>query len=234
MDATRYPIQYNQNYTPHRRNFWQKKEEYEQDQEEYFKTPSLQRTRPPAPIPRDNYRPMISESRLAHKWNNPRPSSPYARAAEASGDYWYTPEDVLETISNILPGFWDPCPIGADFNGLEVGWRDGCFINPPFSKIQDFTEKGCIEWTPEKTFIWVVNADFKTDVGVKLLSLAKSVAVTKTPIEFVRGNKGLTGPGNKFTSAFVLWTTDEQIQKAFREALSGDCIVLDVYKEPLL
>jgi hypothetical protein len=160
----------------------------------------------------------------------PRPNSPGNRMGSINGDYWYTPLEEIEKIQLLLPGFWDPCPIAAEFDGLETEWPDSCFINPPFSKIEEFVRKGCQEWTPEKSFIWLVNADFKTEVGITLTSLANVIAVTKTPLRFRPGNSTLLKSENKFRSAYFLWTTDEQVSRAFQECFSGDCVILNVQK----
>jgi hypothetical protein len=148
-----------------------------------------------------------------------------------NGDYWYTPLEELARIQDILPEAWDPCPIAAEFDGLSVEWQQNCFINPPFSKIEDFTQKGFQEWTPEKTFIWLVNADFKTDVGNGLAKVARSIAITKKPLQFRPGNSTLLKSENKFRSAYILWTTDEQIATAFKENFSADCLILNVEPE---
>jgi hypothetical protein len=150
---------------------------------------------------------------------------PFKQNRGTEGDYWYTPEAVLETVHTILHDYFDPCPIAPEFNGLEIEWPETCFINPPFSLFKEFVEKGLREWTPGKTFLWLVNADFKNETAKTMASIASAIAITGNPIQFRPGHSSLKSVGNAWNSVLILWSTDEQILTAYKEALSGDCIV---------
>jgi hypothetical protein len=229
-----YPKRDGGTFETRRRAFWRR-----DDEESQPYTYGRPEQAPYAPRPNYNairsgetelHRPSI-EPKYIPRQIIPRPNSPANRMGSLNGDYWYTPLDELARIELIIPGFWDPCPIAAEFDGLEVEWPERCFINPPFSKIQSFIQKGCAEWNPEKTFIWLVNADFKTEVGIALAKIARSIALTKTPIHFRPGNSALLKSDNKFGSAYILWSGDDQITEAFRQILSTDCIVLNTQME---
>ncbi len=49
-------------------------------------------------------------------------------------DDWETPEHILESIKEEFGDFFDPCPIHADFNGLDIEWKDVNYINPPYNR----------------------------------------------------------------------------------------------------
>lgn len=49
-------------------------------------------------------------------------------------DNWQTPPGVIKKLEEEF-GFidFDPCPLNASFDGLEVEWGHKNFINPPYS-----------------------------------------------------------------------------------------------------
>lgn len=47
---------------------------------------------------------------------------------------WATPNYILEDIKKEFGEFFDPCPLHADFNGLEISWEAVNYINPPYDK----------------------------------------------------------------------------------------------------
>jgi hypothetical protein len=157
---------------------------------------------------------------------NRRAPTPQPQLQSAQSDYWYTPELVLKTVEDIIGQYFDPCPVAPDFDGLGVPWENMVFINPPFSKIREFIQKGMAEYIEGKTFLWLVNADFKTEVGTQLLDVAAAIAITKEPIQFKPGHDSLRGLGNKFNSVFLLWTNDPEIVSRFATVLASNCLVL--------
>ena len=36
---------------------------------------------------------------------------------------------------------FDPCPLNADFNGLNIAWGKCNFVNPPYSDIKNWVKK---------------------------------------------------------------------------------------------
>ena len=61
-------------------------------------------------------------------------------------DNWQTPKHILDQIEKEFGKFFDPCPINADFNGLEIEWKSVNFINPPWSiKLKTAFVKKAIE-----------------------------------------------------------------------------------------
>lgn len=59
-------------------------------------------------------------------------------------DDWKTPDDVYNRLNDEFNFDFDPCPLHADFDGLNVEWGQSNFINPPYSqKLKEaFIRKG--------------------------------------------------------------------------------------------
>jgi len=49
-------------------------------------------------------------------------------------DNWETPKDLYNKLNKEFNFDFDPCPLYADFNGLDIEWGKRNFINPPYSK----------------------------------------------------------------------------------------------------
>ena len=58
-------------------------------------------------------------------------------------DIWSTPKDIYD--SYIDKGYFDPCPIDPQFDGLSIDWGELCFVNPPYSEIRKWLEKALFE-----------------------------------------------------------------------------------------
>lgn len=72
-------------------------------------------------------------------------------------DDWATPPDLYWFYVQNL-GFFDPCPLHADFDGLAIDWPQdrGVFLNPPLSKIRDFVEKAMEEYKKKPRDIYLL------------------------------------------------------------------------------
>ena len=54
-------------------------------------------------------------------------------------DEWRTPSVLYRAFMS--EGFKDPCPFGADFDGLKLQYHnDKLFVNLPFSKLKEWVE----------------------------------------------------------------------------------------------
>lgn len=51
----------------------------------------------------------------------------------SANDPWETPQCVYDYLEEkyFTKKYFDPCPLHADFDGLEIGWQDENYINPP-------------------------------------------------------------------------------------------------------
>ena len=74
-------------------------------------------------------------------------------------DNWETPEHILEPLKEEFGDFFDPCPLNAKFNGLEIEWGDPVFINPPYSRKlkKQFIEEAYNRWKKDnKTIVMLL------------------------------------------------------------------------------
>ena len=63
-------------------------------------------------------------------------------------DNWATPKELYDQLHEEFKFDFDPCPLYADFNGLEIDWGERNFVNPPYSrKLKDAFVKKAIEET---------------------------------------------------------------------------------------
>lgn len=49
-------------------------------------------------------------------------------------DDWATPEYIYRPLMEEFNFDCDPCPLRAEFDGLEIEWGQRSFINPPYSR----------------------------------------------------------------------------------------------------
>lgn len=60
-----------------------------------------------------------------------------------SSDNWSTPKEIYDKFIN--DGWFDPCPLNSNFDGLLIEWKYKNFVNPPYSKIKEFVNKSIFE-----------------------------------------------------------------------------------------
>ena len=49
-------------------------------------------------------------------------------------DDWATPTDLYDKLDQEFHFDFDPCPLHADFDGLDIEWKSRNYINPPYSR----------------------------------------------------------------------------------------------------
>src|ERR1035437_5326506 len=90
------------------------------------------------------------------------------------GDSWSTPQWLFNQIDFEFHFTLDVCASGGnhkcaryytkDQNSLAQDWsKDICFMNPPFSKTDDFLRKAYLEAKKGATVVALVKADTSTD-----------------------------------------------------------------------
>lgn len=64
----------------------------------------------------------------------------------SASDNWKTPGDVYKKLNDEFNFDFDPCPLSdiPVFDGLAISWGERNFVNPPYSRIKDWTRK-CYE-----------------------------------------------------------------------------------------
>ncbi len=52
----------------------------------------------------------------------------------SASPHWTTPENTYAGLDAEFAFTMDPCPLHADFNGLEIPWVGAVFVNPPYGR----------------------------------------------------------------------------------------------------
>ena len=60
-------------------------------------------------------------------------------------DDWSTPPEFYNLLNNEFNFDYDPCPLRADFDGLALEWHGNVYVNPPYSDVRAWLEKGIKE-----------------------------------------------------------------------------------------
>ena len=60
-------------------------------------------------------------------------------------DNYVTPKKFYKKLNKEFAFNFDPCPLKSDFDGLIIDWVGSIYINPPYSNITPFLEKGISE-----------------------------------------------------------------------------------------
>lgn len=57
-------------------------------------------------------------------------------------DNWSTPKWLYKELDEEFNFDIDPCPLRSLTDGLDQEWKGAIFINPPYSNVSEFLEKG--------------------------------------------------------------------------------------------
>ena len=76
-------------------------------------------------------------------------------------DLWKTPSKIYKHFME--RGYFDPCPVNPEFDGLNIEWKLYNFVNPPYSQIDEWLEKAYMEREKEhySVFLLPVRSDTK-------------------------------------------------------------------------
>ncbi len=56
-------------------------------------------------------------------------------------DNWSTPKWLYDQLNEEFHFDMDPCPLGSETDGLAIDWNGSIFVNPPYSKVEQFLIK---------------------------------------------------------------------------------------------
>lgn len=75
-------------------------------------------------------------------------------------DDYSTPKEFYKALDTEFNFTFDPCPLRSNEDGLQTDWVGNIFINPPYSNIKGFLEKGLseLEKGNAKTLVYLVPA----------------------------------------------------------------------------
>ena len=98
---------------------------------------------------------IILESPSTYKENQMK-----GRDGNIASDHWTTPEWLYDLLNKEFHFDFDPCPLHADFDGLDAEWGQSNFVNPPYNRIDKprFIQKAYDEWRKGKTCILLIPA----------------------------------------------------------------------------
>lgn len=78
-------------------------------------------------------------------------------------DDWSTPRDLYEELNKEFNFDFDPCPLRSLTDGLSSPWIGNIFVNPPYSNVAAFLEKGQQELENNNSKIIVYLLASRTD-----------------------------------------------------------------------
>jgi phage N-6-adenine-methyltransferase len=109
-----------------------------------------------------------------------------------NSDHWKTPKKLYDALDAEFHFDFDPCPLHADFNGLEVEWGNSNFVNPPYNRIDKpkFIQKAYEEWLKGKTCVLLIPAATGTAQFHDLI-------LPNAEIRFVKGRIAFEGVNTK-------------------------------------
>ncbi len=79
-------------------------------------------------------------------------------------DDWSTPIDLYNKLNEEFNFNLDPCPLRSLTDGLDIEWNGNVFINPPYSNVKSFLQKGKDELKKNNAKVLVFLLASRTDV----------------------------------------------------------------------
>lgn len=106
---------------------------------------------------------------------------------EASDD-WATPDWLYNLLDAEFNFDFDPCPLHATFDGLQIEWGERNFVNPPYNRVDKprFIQKAFDEWKKGKTCVLLIPAATGTKQFHELI-------LPHAEIRFVKGRVAFKG-----------------------------------------
>ena len=101
-------------------------------------------------------------------------------------DNWATPSKMYKEY--IESGYYDPCPLNSDFDGLSIEWKQKNFVNPPYSKIKQFVDKAIEEHEKGKEVILLIPARTDTKYFRKLVDYGCNMLFITGRLHFNNSN----------------------------------------------
>lgn len=101
-------------------------------------------------------------------------------------DNWATPKVIYDRHMN--EGYFDPCPLNSNFDGLKIDWEDKNFVNPPYSKIKDFCNKAIEEHKKGKKVTLLIPARTDTKYFRKLVDYGCEILFITGRLHFNNSN----------------------------------------------
>ena len=132
-------------------------------------------------------------------------------------DNWSTPHDFYNQLNNKFSFTYDPCPLNANFDGLYTEWKGNIFINPPYSNIRQFIEKGISELNKGNAKLLVYLVPARTDT-----KWFHELCYGKSELHFIKGRLKFGDGKNSapFPSMLVIFD-NRRLKNSYKELLHG-------------
>lgn len=116
-------------------------------------------------------------------------------------DDYRTPESIYKKLDEEFKFNYDPCPYQSnDKSSLLKEWGSRSFVNPPYSNIFNFLQKGYIEYTKGKLIVFLIPSRTDTIYWHKFVMKATNIRFIKERLRF--NNSKNTAP---FPSCVVIF-----------------------------
>ena len=106
-----------------------------------------------------------------------------------NSDHWKTPEKLYKKLDDEFHFDFDPCPLHADFDGLQIPeWGNVNFVNPPYNRVDKprFIQKAYEEYKKGKICVLLIPAATGTKQFHDLI-------LPHAEIRFLRGRVAFEG-----------------------------------------
>ena len=115
-----------------------------------------------------------------------------------NSDHWSTPNSLYNKLNEEFNFDFDPCPLHAEFNGLNIEWGKSNFINPPYNRVDKpkFIQKAYEEWKKGKTCVLLLPSATGTKQFHDLILRNAEVRFLKGRVAF----KGINTKGQYVTN----------------------------------
>jgi phage N-6-adenine-methyltransferase len=154
-------------------------------------------------------------------------------------DEWSSPRELVEPLSDTMNGFdLDPCsgaessPFADDIytesdDGLAQPWHGSVWVNPPYSAMNEWTEKVVSESKRDavKTILYLCKGDSSTDWWQEAVASAKYVATIDHRLKFGDGDNSAPFASHIFVFGKVSESVVEELQQfgyVLRPLTGGD------------
>lgn len=119
-------------------------------------------------------------------------------------DDWSTPKEFYNELNKEFKFDFDPCPIRSESkDAMFKDWNGNVFINPPYSNIRNFLEKGLIELKKNHAKILVYLVPVRTDT-----KWFHDLCYNKAELRFIKGRLKFGDSTNSapFPSMLMIFT----------------------------
>ncbi|MBU1941444.1 MAG: phage N-6-adenine-methyltransferase [Candidatus Thermoplasmatota archaeon] len=108
-------------------------------------------------------------------------------------DNWSTPPELYNALYNEFNFDFDPCPLNAEFDGLNIGWGKSNFINPPYSRKlkESFVRKAFEESKKGKICVMLLPVSTSTKIFHEIILPNCEIRLLRGRVKF----KGVNSKG---------------------------------------